>query len=244
MVEQDLQESPPASSGTKAFEILVRRHHRRLLAYAISVLDDENTARDVVQDSFVVAHRRLDEFDTSRDFAAWMRGIVRNRCREVQRQSSRMVLLEGGTLDAIDERDHCRVLGARPAPPQLTDIVALRDVQQPPEVIRVGLAYLRVDSLILPLYMMLFATNSLLQALKRPIWTVWISLYRQAFGVAFFVWIFIGILDFTEIGVWFGVASAVITGWVIAMVITIHVVRVEMDGTQLLSRPAKAAGRH
>ena len=113
-----------------------------------------------------------------------------------------------------------------------------------PEVIRVGLGYLRVDSLILPLYMMLFATNSLLQALKRPIWTVWISLYRQAFGVAFFVWIFIGILDFTEIGVWFGVASAVITGWVIAMVITIHVVRVEMDGMQLLSRPAKAAGRH
>ena len=104
MVEQDLQESPPASSGTKAFEILVRRHHRRLLAYAISVLDDENTARDVVQDSFVVAHRRLDEFDTSRDFAAWMRGIVRNRCREVQRQSSRMVLLEGGTLDAIEQQ--------------------------------------------------------------------------------------------------------------------------------------------
>ncbi|EEE35791.1 mate efflux family protein [Rhodobacteraceae bacterium KLH11] len=96
-----------------------------------------------------------------------------------------------------------------------------------PEVLRVGVSYLRVDSLILPFYMMLFSINSLLQALKRPIWTVWISLYRQGFGVAFFVWIFVGLLGFNEIGVWFGTASAVVTGWVIALLMTAHVVRKE-----------------
>ena len=57
-----------------------------------------------------------------------------------------------------------------------------------PEVIRVGLIYLRIDSVILPLYMMLFSINSLLQALKRPVWSVWIGLYRQGFGIAFFAW--------------------------------------------------------
>ena len=51
-----------------------------------------------------------------------------------------------------------------------------------PEVIRVGLACLRVDSVGLPVYMMLFAINFFLQALKRPFWTVWISLYRQGFS--------------------------------------------------------------
>ncbi|WP_372574795.1 MATE family efflux transporter [Ruegeria jejuensis] len=99
-----------------------------------------------------------------------------------------------------------------------------------PEVIRVGLSYLRVDSVILPVYMMLFSINSLLQALKRPIWTVWISLYRQAFGVAFFVWLFIGVWGFDEIGVWFGTAAAVVTGWMIALLMTTHVARREIGG--------------
>ena len=99
-----------------------------------------------------------------------------------------------------------------------------------PEVIRVGLSYLRVDSLILPFYMMLFAINSLLQALKRPIWTVWISLYRQGFGVAFFAWIFIGLLGFNEIGVWLGVATAVVTGWIIALLIATFVAQRELGG--------------
>jgi len=99
-----------------------------------------------------------------------------------------------------------------------------------PEVIRVGLAYLRVDSLILPAYMMLFAINSFLQALKRPIWTVWISLYRQAFGIAFFVWLFVGVWNFTEIGVWFGVACAVLSGWAVAMYVATRVARAEIGG--------------
>lgn len=109
MVEQHIHESPSAASSpepaaTKAFEILVRRHHRRLLAYATSILNDENTARDIVQDAFVIAHRRLDEFDTSRNFAAWMRGIVRNRCRETTRAATRTVLVPSAALDTIEQQ--------------------------------------------------------------------------------------------------------------------------------------------
>ncbi|WP_298854091.1 MATE family efflux transporter [uncultured Ruegeria sp.] len=99
-----------------------------------------------------------------------------------------------------------------------------------PDVIRVGVGYLRIDSLILPFYMMLFSINSLLQALKKPIWTVWISFYRQGFGVAFFVWFFVGLLGFSEIGVWFGTAAAVVTGWVFALALTTHIARTEISG--------------
>ncbi len=98
------------------------------------------------------------------------------------------------------------------------------------EVIRVGLAYLRVESFILPVYMMLFAINSFLQALKRPVWTVWIGLYRQGFGIAFFVWIFVGLLAFDETGVWLGVASAVTTGLLIALAITSRVANQSIGG--------------
>ena len=78
--------------------------------------------------------------------------------------------------------------------------------------------------------MMLFAINSFLQALKRPIWTVWISLYRQAFGIAFFVWLFVGVWNFTEIGVLFGVACAVLSGWAVAMYVATRVARAEIGG--------------
>ncbi len=106
----------------------------------------------------------------------------------------------------------------------------LERLTQDPEVIRVGLAYLRVESLILPAYMMLFAINSFLQALKRPAWSVWISLYRQAFGIAFFVWLFVGVFRLGEIGVWFGVAAAVTTGLMIAMVIASRVASESIGG--------------
>ena len=94
-----------------------------------------------------------------------------------------------------------------------------------PEVLRVGLAYLRVESFILPCYMLLFAINAFLQALKRPVWTVWIGLYRQAFGVAFFVWVFVGVLQFNEVGVWLGVAMSVATGAVLSLVIVSRVAK-------------------
>lgn len=99
-----------------------------------------------------------------------------------------------------------------------------------PDVIRVGVSYLRVDSFLFPIYMMLFSINSFLQALKKPIWTTWISLYRQGFGVAFFIWIFIGVLDFDVWGVWFGVGAAVSTGWLIALYIADRIARQEIGG--------------
>ena len=99
-----------------------------------------------------------------------------------------------------------------------------------PEVIRIGTSYLRVDSFIFPIYMMLFAINSFLQALKRPVWTLWISVYRQGFGVAFFVWVFVGLIGMDVWGVWIGIASAVTTGWMIAMVVAARIADEEIGG--------------
>ncbi len=107
-------------------------------------------------------------------------------------------------------------------------VYAMRLFTDDPDVIRVGVSYLRVDGFLFPFYMMLFAINSFLQALKKPVWTLWISIYRQGFGVAFFIWIFIGVLGFDVWGVWFGIGTAVVSGWFIAMVITYQI------GTRLL----------
>lgn len=99
-----------------------------------------------------------------------------------------------------------------------------------PAVIEVGISYLRVDSFLFVLYMMLFAINSLLQALKRPIWTLWISVYRQGFGVAFFIWLLVGVAGMDVWGVWLGIAIAVSTGWALALMIAQRVAREEIGG--------------
>ena len=99
-----------------------------------------------------------------------------------------------------------------------------------PDVIRVGASYLRVDAFLFPIYMMLFSINSLLQGLKQPIWTLWISIYRQGFGVAFFIWVFVGWLGFDVWGVWFGIATAVTSGWVIALFVVNQISQKHMGG--------------
>jgi putative MATE family efflux protein len=95
-----------------------------------------------------------------------------------------------------------------------------------PEVIGLGADYLHVDGFILPVYLALFALNSLLQALKRPGVTVWIGLYRQGFAVAFFTWLLVEIFGLGTWGVWFGIAIAVSTGFLVALA-----------ATQWISRP-------
>lgn len=104
------------------------------------------------------------------------------------------------------------------------------------EVIAIGHSYLRVDSFLFVVYMMLFAINSFLQAMKRPIWTLWISIYRQGFGVAFFIWLLIAVFGMDVWGVWLGIGIAVSTGWLIALAITLRVARQEIGGL----RAAKA----
>lgn len=106
----------------------------------------------------------------------------------------------------------------------------MRSFTDDPEVIAIGVSYLRIDGFILPVYMMLFAINSFLQALKRPIWTFWIGVYRQAFGVAFFVYVYVILFGSGVIGVWFGIATAVVSGWLISLGVAEIIARPTIGG--------------
>ena len=99
-----------------------------------------------------------------------------------------------------------------------------------PEVVRIGGDYLNVDGFILPVYILLFAMNSLLQALKRPIWTLWIGVFRQGLGIAAFVSLFVLVLGMDTWGVWFGIASSVIAGLGLALAVTSRVAKKEIGG--------------
>jgi RNA polymerase sigma-70 factor (ECF subfamily) len=88
----------------RAFEVLVREHHRRLLAYAAALTRRAEQAEDLVQEAFVTAWRRLGDFDTSADFGAWLRGIIRMKHREALRRRQEQPI-EESVLESV-ERIH------------------------------------------------------------------------------------------------------------------------------------------
>jgi len=92
-----------SDESAKSFEILVRQHHRRLLAYANSILEDDHAARDIVQDAFVFAYQNLNKFDATKDFGAWVRGIVRNKCKEWRRKRE-LVPVDDKLLEVIESQ--------------------------------------------------------------------------------------------------------------------------------------------
>lgn len=98
------------------------------------------------------------------------------------------------------------------------------------EVRRIGAQYLRVDGFILPIYLVLFAINSLLQAFKKPIWTLVIGIYRQGIAVALFVFIFVNILDFDTLGVWLGIATSVVTGMAVSAIVVQLIAKQQIGG--------------
>lgn len=63
----------------EAFGELVARHMRAAYAVAYRLLRNREDSEDLVQESFLTALARLDQFDATRPFAPWLLRIVVNR---------------------------------------------------------------------------------------------------------------------------------------------------------------------
>jgi len=72
-------------------------------------------------------------------------------------------------------------------------------------VIGVGVTYLRIDALVLYAYVVLFVHVAALQGMKRPMFAVWIGLYRQMAAPFILFWMVTRMLDFGLLGIWWGI---------------------------------------
>ncbi|WP_371169306.1 MATE family efflux transporter [Aliiroseovarius sp. 2305UL8-7] len=107
---------------------------------------------------------------------------------------------------------------------------ATRVFSSDPEVVRIGGLFLKVEAVVLPIYVFLFSANSLLQALKRAVWTMWIGVYRQGIGIALFIWLFTQVFDWGLTGVRLGIAAAVVTGLMMSLLVVTSVARSRIGG--------------
>lgn len=137
-----------------AFETLVRLHAPRLLAVGRRMLDNEEDARDAVQDTFVSAFRSIDRFQAQSKLSTWLHRIVVNmalmrlRTRRRKPEESLEPLLpiftEDGhhaqefsawdePADRLAEREETRRLVRQAIielPEQYSEVLVLRDIQE------------------------------------------------------------------------------------------------------------------
>ncbi len=85
------------------FLALFLRHQDDLRAFIGSVVRDWTAVDDIVQETAAVAWRKFTEFDQTRSFGAWLRGIASFEIRKHRERGARVpTLLSPEAIAAID----------------------------------------------------------------------------------------------------------------------------------------------
>jgi RNA polymerase sigma factor (sigma-70 family) len=87
-----------------AFELIMRRHNRRLFRAARGIVDDSAEAQDVVQEAYLRAFTRLESFRADSTLGTWLTRIAVNAALDAARARGRVVYL-GDSHDAAKETD-------------------------------------------------------------------------------------------------------------------------------------------
>lgn len=128
--EEDRELIARAQNGDKvAFRRLVERHQRRAFAIALSLVRDENDARELVQDAFLRVYKGLATFQGGSSFFTWLYRIITNLSIDLIRKPGRqLVELEPSRVDADDARDSEYPLVARIDGADPIDVVRRREI--------------------------------------------------------------------------------------------------------------------
>jgi putative MATE family efflux protein len=93
------------------------------------------------------------------------------------------------------------------------------------EVISIGATFLRISAITYWAYMISFISVSALQGLKRPLYAIWIGLYRQVVGPITFFWLLATFLGFGLLGIWWGIFIITWTAAIITLLYTRWIIK-------------------
>src|SRR6185437_200085 len=87
------------------FELIMRRYNRRLFRIARGILGNAADAQDAVQETYVSAYFKLDQFRGPEGFASWLCQIVTNHALMQRRSRARVAVSPLSVLDESMNED-------------------------------------------------------------------------------------------------------------------------------------------
>ena len=128
------------SGDLAAFEALMRRHERQVLATALRLLGDMADAQDASQEVFLRVYRNLGKLERTDAFTGWLYKVTVNACRDLRRKRPSAAPVEevgeliSGAADPLEaagqtERRRALDLSLRMLPERERAAVVLRDLE-------------------------------------------------------------------------------------------------------------------
>lgn len=84
---------------------LVKRHQVQALRTAMLITRDKQLAEDVVQNAFIRAYQKIDQFDASKPFAPWFMRSVANAALQAVKKKERTLSLQVEVADGLTFED-------------------------------------------------------------------------------------------------------------------------------------------
>lgn len=81
---------------------LVERYSPRLYRYLVRLLDDPALAEDILQETWLRAMERLEQYDRRRPFVAWLFAVGRHRAIDALRQRARLTRSLGHPVEPLE----------------------------------------------------------------------------------------------------------------------------------------------
>lgn len=126
-----------------AWNMLIRKHERRVYNLCYQFFGRAGTAEDAAQDVFVKVYGALNRYNFDMEFSTWLMAVTRNLCIDKYRHSRREKLVdmdhvaqlaapaEGGPMAALSRQEAQQRVheGLRLVGDELRMAVILRDIQ-------------------------------------------------------------------------------------------------------------------
>ena len=103
-IHQDLIDKCRLNDAKAQFEIY-KLYYKSMYNTSLRILKNETEAEDIMQDSFLDAFRKIDDFKGDGNFGGWLRRIVINNSLDALKKRKEMISFEENNLDVEDEKD-------------------------------------------------------------------------------------------------------------------------------------------
>jgi RNA polymerase sigma-70 factor (ECF subfamily) len=118
----------------EAYRALVDRHSRNVHRLAYRLTGNAHDAEDVVQEAFLRAYQKLQQFEARANFGTWVYRIAANyaidRLRQRQKEEARRQTPEVQSPDGIEQDPLAQVRDVKPSPERLMQSTQLRREMQ------------------------------------------------------------------------------------------------------------------